>query len=50
MSNNITVNNEDALVFLRRQPDNSADILFCDPPYALGSEIIVRPDGKVDYK
>jgi site-specific DNA-methyltransferase (adenine-specific) len=35
---------------MRRMPDNSVDLLFTDPPYALGSEIVIRPDGKVDYK
>lgn len=44
------IKNQDALEFLREQPDLSADILYCDPPYALGSEIIIRQDGKVDYK
>lgn len=40
---------QDALEFLRLQADNSADVLFCDPPYALGSEIVIREDGKPDY-
>lgn len=25
------------------------DIIYADPPYALGSEVIIRKDGKVDY-
>jgi hypothetical protein len=39
----------DALEWLKSQEDNSADLLFCDPPYALGSEITIRQDGKPDY-
>jgi len=46
----INISNEDALVFLKKQEDNSSDILFCDPPYALGSEIIISKDGKPEYK
>lgn len=30
-------------------PDNSVDAIITDPPYALGSEVIIRPDGKPDY-
>lgn len=40
----------DSLEFLRKQEDYSFDINYSDPPYALGSEVIIRPDGKVDYK
>ncbi len=40
----------DSLEFMKQQDDYSADIIYSDPPYALGSEIIIRPDGKVDYK
>jgi hypothetical protein len=39
----------DSLEFLRKQEDYSFDINYSDPPYALGSEVIIRPDGKVDY-
>src|SRR5574344_1432601 len=42
--------NSDSLEFLRKQEDYSFDINYSDPPYALGSEVIIRPDGKVDYK
>lgn len=35
---------------MKNIPDNSIDIIFTDPPYALGSDIIIRKDGKVDYK
>jgi DNA modification methylase len=43
------IKNRDALLFLKDQADYSADLIFQDPPYALGSEIIIKPDGKVDY-
>lgn len=36
------LNQQDALEFLKRQEDYSADILFCDPPYALGSEVTIK--------
>lgn len=39
----------DSLEFLKRQDDFSADIIYADVPYNLGSEIIVRQDGKMDY-
>jgi len=41
---------KDSLEFLKKQDDFSADIIFCDPPYALGSEIIIKEDGKPDYR
>jgi len=41
---------QDSIEFLKNQPDYSADIIFADPPYALGSDVIIRTDGKVDYK
>ncbi len=40
----------DSLEFIKKQDNYSNDILYCDPPYALGSEVIIRADGKVDYK
>ena len=40
----------DSLEYVSALKEYSQDIMFCDPPYALGSEVIVRPDGKVDYK
>ena len=43
------IKQQDTLEFLKEQADNSADLLFCDPPYALGSEITIRQDGKPDY-
>lgn len=39
----------DCLEHMRGMADNSVDIIFTDPPYALGSEITIRADGKVDY-
>jgi DNA modification methylase len=46
----IEIENKCALQWLKEQPDFSADLIYCDPPYALGSEIIIKPDGKPDYK
>ncbi len=40
---------QDSLEFLKSQADFENDLIFADPPYALGSEIIIRKDGKVDY-
>lgn len=42
--------NSCGLKYLKTLPDNSVDIIFTDPPYALGSEVIIRSDGKPDYK
>ena len=39
----------DSLEFLKKQQDFSIDINYSDPPYNLGSEIIVRKDGRMDY-
>ena len=41
---------KDSLEFLKEQKDFAFDINYSDPPYALGSEIYIRPDGKFDYK
>jgi DNA modification methylase len=41
---------KDSLAFLKEQKDFAFDINYSDPPYALGSEIIIRADGKYDYK
>ncbi len=43
------VKQQDSLEFLKYRSDYENDIIFADPPYALGSEIIIRQDGKVDY-
>jgi DNA modification methylase len=43
------IHTSDSLAYLKTLSDSSQDILYCDPPYALGSEIIIRSDGKVDY-
>ena len=42
--------NENCLETMSRMADKSIDLIFTDPPYALGSEVIIRPDGKPDYK
>lgn len=39
----------DSLAFLELAPDFYHDIIFADPPYALGSEVVIKSDGKVDY-
>ena len=41
---------KDSLEFLQEQKDFAFDINYSDPPYALGSEIYIRPDGNFDYK
>jgi site-specific DNA-methyltransferase (adenine-specific) len=41
---------KDSLAFLNEQKDFAFDINYSDPPYALGSEIYIKPDGKFDYK
>ena len=41
---------KDSLEFLKSCNDFEFDLIYTDPPYALGSEVIVRPDGKLDYK
>jgi DNA modification methylase len=46
----IQIENGCALEWLKLQADYSADMIYCDPPYALGSDITIRPDGKPDYK
>lgn len=42
--------NNDALETIKSLPDTSIDLIFCDPPYMLGSQVIIKPDGKPDYK
>jgi site-specific DNA-methyltransferase (adenine-specific) len=39
----------DSNEFLSKFSNYEFDIIFADPPYALGSEVIIRKDGKVDY-
>ena len=41
---------KDSLEYLKQFNDYEFDINYSDPPYALGSEVIIRADGKVDYK
>ena len=40
---------KDSKEFISQFNDYEFDIMFADPPYALGSEVIIRKDGKVDY-
>ena len=44
------IQKKDSLEFLKEQKDCSIDINYSDPPYALGSEILIKDNGKVDYK
>ena len=39
----------DSLEFLKKFKEYEFNLLYADPPYALGSDITIRPDGKVDY-
>lgn len=48
--NTVNLQNGDCLKLMKNLADNSVDLIFCDPPYALGSEIIIRQNGKPDYK
>ena len=40
---------KDSLEFLKEIQDLDLNIIYADPPYALGSDVIIRKDGKVDY-
>lgn len=40
---------QDSLAFLKEISDYDNDLIYCDPPYALGSTVGIRKDGKVDY-
>jgi DNA modification methylase len=44
------IQEKDSLEFLKEQKDFSIDINYSDPPYALGSEIVIDKDGKPNYK
>ncbi len=44
------IDSKDSLEFLKTFGDFTFDINYSDPPYQLGSEVIVRKDGMVDYK
>ena len=44
------IKQSDSLEFLKTIGEYENDIIYSDPPYALGSEIIIRADGMVDYK
>jgi site-specific DNA-methyltransferase (adenine-specific) len=39
----------DSKKFLSTFKEYEFDIIFADPPYALGSKVIIRKDGRVDY-
>ena len=40
------ITNDDAINYMKTLEDNSVDLIFTDPPYALGTEIIIKADGK----
>lgn len=42
--------NANCLDTMKVMAANSQDLIFCDPPYALGSDVIIRKDGKPDYR
>ena len=44
-----TLHNDDCLKVMRELPNNSIELLFTDPPYALGSTVIIGKNGKPDY-
>ena len=44
------IETKDSLEYLKQFNDYEFDINYSDPPYQLGSEVIVRKDGMVDYK
>lgn len=44
-----TVINQDSLTFLRSIEAFENDIIFADPPYGLGSKVVIKNNGKVDY-
>lgn len=46
----IILQNGDCLELMKGLDNNSIDLIFCDPPYALGSEVIIKPNGKPEYK
>ena len=37
---------KDSLQWLKEQKDKSADVIYADPPYALGSKITIKDNGK----
>ncbi len=46
----MTIENICALEKIKKLEDNSQDIIFADPPYALGSTVFIDTDGKPKYK
>ncbi|RLC48845.1 MAG: hypothetical protein DRH57_01520 [Candidatus Cloacimonadota bacterium] len=46
----MTIENICALEKIKKLKDNSQDIIFADPPYALGSTVFIDTDGKPKYK
>lgn len=46
----MTIDNICALEKIKTLKDNSQDLIFADPPYALGSTVLIGKDGKPYYK
>ena len=44
------IENVCALEKIKKLKDNSQDIIYADPPYALGSTVLIGKDGKPYYK
>jgi len=40
------IKQQDALEFMKEQGDYSADLIFQDPPYDLGSKIVIKENDK----
>lgn len=40
----------DCLEVMKTFPDNSIDLILTDPPYGLGSKVIIKSNGKPDYE
>jgi len=49
-NNSLRIYNQNCLEIMRLIPDYSINLIFTDPPYALGSKIVIKENGKVDYK
>ena len=50
MQEKIRLIKDNCMTVMKSMEDYSIDLIITDPPYALGSEIIIRSDGKPDYK
>jgi len=46
----IEIFNADALLHIKTLDDCSVDLIYSDPPYNLGSKVIIKADGKPEFK